>query len=70
MPFQNRLQYNRQWDIMIPVVIGTFLGLAYQVNLLICLMIFWNLPNGNFNTFIAQLILRQELGNLISSISI
>ena len=55
MPFQNRLQYNRQWDFMVPMVICTFLGLASQINCLIHLTMFWNLPNQNFNTFIAQL---------------
>ena len=54
MPFQNRLQYNRQWDIVIPAAICALLGLIGQINLLICLTMFWNLPNRNFNTFIAQ----------------
>ena len=40
---------------MIPMVICTFLGLASQINCLIRLTMFWNLPNWNFNTFIAQL---------------
>ena len=55
MPFQNRLQYDKQWDIMIPIIICTFLGLVAQIDLLIRVTIFWNLPNRNFNTFIAQL---------------
>ena len=55
MPFQNCLQFDRQWDIVIPAIICTFLGLIGQINLLICVTIFWNLPNRNFNTFIAQL---------------
>ena len=55
MPFQNRLLYDRQWDFMIPMVICAFLGLAYQINCLIHLNMFWNLPNQNFNTLIAQL---------------
>ena len=54
MPFQNRLQYDKQWDITIPVIICTFLGLVAQIDLLIHVTIFWNLPNRNFNTFIAQ----------------
>ena len=54
MPFQNRLQYDKQWDITIPIIICTFLGLVTQIDLLIHVMIFWNLPNRNFNTFIAQ----------------
>ena len=54
MPFQNRLQYDKQWDIMIPIVLCTFLGLVAQIDLLIRVTIFWNLPNQNFNTFIAQ----------------
>ena len=54
MPFQNRLQYDKQWDITVPAIIGTFLGLIGQINLLICVTIFWNLPSRNFNTFIAQ----------------
>ena len=54
MPFQNHLQYNRQWDFMIPMVICAFLGLASQINCLIHLTVFWNLPSQNFNTFIAQ----------------
>ena len=55
MPFQNHLQYNKQWDIMIPIIICTFLGLVAQIDLLIRVTIFWNLPSWNFNTFIAQL---------------
>ena len=54
MPFQNRLQYDKQWDITVPVIICTFLGLVAQIDLLIRVTIFWNLPNRNFNTFIAQ----------------
>ena len=57
MPFQNHLQYDKQWDITIPIIICTFLGLVAQVDLLIRVTIFWNLPNlpnQNFNTFIAQ----------------
>ena len=54
MPFQNRLQYDKQWDIAIPVIICTFLGLVAQIDLIIRVTIFWNLPNRNFNTFIAQ----------------
>ena len=54
MPFQNHLQYNRQWDITIPVTICALLGLIGQINLLIRVTMFWNLPNRNFNTFIAQ----------------
>ena len=37
------------------MVICAFLGLASQINCLIHLTMFWNLPNQNFNTFIAQL---------------
>ena len=55
MPFQNRLQYDKQWDIAIPVITCTFLGLVTQIDLVIRVTIFWNLPNRNFNTFIAQL---------------
>ena len=40
---------------MIPMVICAFLGLASQINCLIRLTMFWNLPNQNFNTFIAKL---------------
>ena len=54
MPFQNRLQYDKQLDIMIPIILCTFLGLVAQIDLLIRVTIFWNLPNQNFNTFIAQ----------------
>ena len=60
MPFQNHLQYDKQWDMMIPMVICTFLGLAVQIHLLIRITMFWNLPNGNFNTFIAQLTFTSE----------
>ena len=55
MPFQNCLQYEKQWDIAIPIIICTFLGLVAQIDLLICVTIFWNLPSQNFNTFIVQL---------------
>ena len=55
MPFQNRLQFDKQWDFMIPVILCTFLGLAAHIDLLVRVTIFWNLPNRNFNTFIAQL---------------
>ena len=54
MPFQNHLQYDRQWDIVIPAAICTLLGLIGQIDLLIRVTMFWNLPNWNFNTFIAQ----------------
>ena len=57
MPFQNHLQYNRQWDIVIPATICALLGLIGQIDLLIPITMFWNLPNWNFNTFIAQLTL-------------
>ena len=55
MPFQNHLQYDKQWDFPIPMILCTFLGLAAQIDLLVHVTIFWNLPNQNFNTFIAQL---------------
>ena len=55
MPFQNRLQFDRQWDFTIPMILCTFLGLVTQIDLLVRVTIFWNLPNRNFNTFIAQL---------------
>ena len=55
MPFQNRLQYDKQWDFTIPIILCTFLGLVTQIDLLVRVTIFWNLPNQNFNTFIAQL---------------
>ena len=55
MPFQNRLQYDKQWDFTIPIILCTFLGLAAHIDLLVRVTIFWNLPNRNFNTFIAQL---------------
>ena len=55
MPFQNRLQYDKQWDFTIPIILCTFLGLTAQIDLLVRVTIFWNLPNWNFNTFIAQL---------------
>ena len=55
MPFQNRLQYDKQWDFTIPIILCTFLGLTAHIDLLVRVTIFWNLPNRNFNTFIAQL---------------
>ena len=55
MPFQNRLQFDKQWDFTIPLILCTFLGLAAHIDLLVRVTIFWNLPNRNFNTFIAQL---------------
>ena len=55
MPFQNRLQFDKQWDFTIPIILCTFLGLAAHIDLLVRVTIFWNLPNQNFNTFIAQL---------------
>ena len=55
MPFQNRLQFDKQWDFTIPIILCTFLGLAAHIDLLVRVTIFWNLPNRNFNTFIAQL---------------
>ena len=60
MPFQNCLQDNRQWDIVIPAAICALLGLIGQINVLICVTMFWNLPNRNFNTFIAQFTSRDE----------
>ena len=55
MPLQNRLQFDKKWDFTIPMVLCTFLGLVAQIDLLVRVTIFWNLPNRNFNTFIAQL---------------
>ena len=55
MPFNNRLQFDKRWDFTIPIILCTFLGLAVQIDLLVRVTIFWNLPNQNFNTFIAQL---------------
>ena len=55
MPFNNRLQFDRKWDFTIPIILCTFLGLAARIDLVVRLTIFWNLPNRNFNTFIAQL---------------
>ena len=55
MPFNNRLQFDKQWDFTIPIILCTFLGLAAQIDLLVRVTIFWNLPNRNFNTFISQL---------------
>ena len=55
MPFPNRLQFDKQWDFTIPLILCTFLGLAAHIDLLVRVTIFWNLPNRNFNTFIAQL---------------
>ena len=54
MPFQNHLQYDRQWDIVIPATICALLRLIGQIDLLIRVTMLWNLPNRNFNTFIAQ----------------
>ena len=54
MPFQNRLQYDQQWDTVIPTAICALLGLIGQIDLLIRITMFWNLPNWNFNTFIAE----------------
>ena len=55
MPFSNRLQFDKQWDFTIPIILCTFLGLAAHIDLLVRVTNFWNLPNRNFNTFIAQL---------------
>ena len=55
MLFQNRFQFDKQWDFTIPMVLCTFLGLVAQIDLLVRVTIFWNLPDRNFNTFIAQL---------------
>ena len=55
MPLNNRLQFDRKWDFTIPIILCTFLGLATHIDLVVRLTIFWNLPNRNFNTFIAQL---------------
>ena len=55
MPFNNRLQFDRKWDFTIPTILCTFLGLAIHIDLVLRVTIFWNLPNRNFNTFIAQL---------------
>ena len=55
MPFNNRLQFDKQWDFTIPIILCTFLGLAAHIDLLVRVTIFWNLPDRNFNTFIAQL---------------
>ena len=55
MPFNNRLQFDKQWDFTIPIILCTFLGLAAHIDLLVRVKIFWNLLNRNFNTFIAQL---------------
>ena len=63
MPFQNRLQYNRQWDFTIPAAICALLGLIGQIDLLIRVTMFWNLPNWNFNTFIAQFTLTSHNEN-------
>ena len=55
MPFQIRRQYDRQWGIVIPAAICALLELIGQIDLLIRVTtMFWNLPNQNFNTFIAQ----------------
>ena len=55
MPFNNRLQFDKQWDFTIPIILCTFLGLAARIDLLVRVTIFWNLPSRNFNTFITQL---------------
>ena len=55
MPFPNCLQFDKQWDFTIPLILCTALGLAAHIDLLVCVTIFWNLLNRNFNTFIAQL---------------
>ena len=55
MPFQNHLQFDRQWDFTIPIILCTFLELTAHIDLLVRITIFWNLPNRNFNTFIVQL---------------
>ena len=55
MAFNNRLQFDKQWDFTIPIILCTFLGFAAHIDLLVRVTIFWNLPNWNFNTFIAQL---------------
>ena len=55
MPFSNRLQFDKQWDFTIPIILCTFLGLTAHIDLLVRVTIFWNLLNRNFNTFIAQL---------------
>ena len=55
MPFNNRLQFDKQRDFTIPIILCTFLGLAAHIDLLVHVTIFWNLLNWNFNTFIAQL---------------
>ena len=57
MPFQNRLQFDKQWDFTILMVLCTFLGLVARIDLLVRVTIIWNLPNRNFNTFISQLTL-------------
>ena len=54
MPFNNRLQFDKRWDFTIPIILCTFLGLAARIDLLVRVTIFWNLPNRNFNTLIAQ----------------
>ena len=43
-----------RFDIVIPATICALLGLIGQIDLLIRVTMFWNLPNRNFNTFIAQ----------------
>ena len=57
MPFNNHLQFDRKWDFTIPIILCTFLGLTAHIDLVVRVTIFWNLPNRNFNTFIAQLTL-------------
>ena len=44
MPFQNHLQFDKQWDFTIPIILCTFLGLAAHIDLLIRVTIFWNGP--------------------------
>ena len=55
MPFNNCLQFDKQWDFTIPIILCTFLGLTAQIDLLVRVTIFWNLLNRNFHTFIALL---------------
>ena len=42
MPFQNHLQYDKQWEVMIPMIICVFLRITSQIDVLIHLMMFWN----------------------------
>ena len=60
MPFQNRLQFDWQWEFMIPLLIYTWIGLIAQVSIVFWLTMFWNLSNQNFNTLIAQTTLTSE----------